>query len=134
MGLSAYLADKLAAQMFNGTAYTWPTTFYVGLFTTQPSGGSGGTEASYTGYARVLFDPTSANWTIAGSEAKNAVAINFPANTGTAQTIVGYGLFDASTGGNLLTDNTLTTQQTVNNGATPSFAIDALTITFTISP
>lgn len=34
-GMSAYLANKLAAQVFNGTAYTFPTTIYIGLYTTS---------------------------------------------------------------------------------------------------
>ena len=47
-GMSAYFANALAAQVFNGTAYTFPTTIYIGLFSTCPSGGTGGTEASFT--------------------------------------------------------------------------------------
>lgn len=136
MGLSQYLSEKLMGQFLNGTAYSWPTTVYVGLFTAQPSGGTGGTEANYTGYARVALTVNTTNFTAVSTAGmvENAVAINFPANTGTAQTVVGYGLFDAATAGNLLTDNLLTTSQTVNNGATPSFAIDALSLTGTISP
>ena len=37
-------------------------------------------------------------------------------------------------GGNQLFENTLTTSQTVNNGATPSFGAGSLSITFTIAP
>ena len=136
MGLSQYLSEKLMGQFLNAVAYVWPTTVYVGLFTAQPSGGVGGTEANYTGYARVALAVNTTNFTAVSTAGmvENAVAINFPANTGTAQTVVGYGLFDAATAGNLLTDNLLTTSQTVNNGATPSFAIDALSLTGTISP
>lgn len=35
-GMSAYLAQALAAQLFNGTAYTFPTTIYIGLYVTCP--------------------------------------------------------------------------------------------------
>ena len=135
MGLSAYLAQKLAAQYGNGVAYSWPTTIYIALFTVQPSGGTGGTEASYTGYARVAMTIGTTDFTTAsGGNFKNAIQINWPTNTGTAQTIVGYGAYDALTGGNLLSDNTVTTSQTVNNGAAPYCPVNDLSISFTISP
>jgi hypothetical protein len=136
MGFSQYLSEKVMGQFLNGTAYTWPTTVYVALFTVQPSGGTGGTEADYTGYARVAMTVGTTDFTAVSTsgEVQNAIAINFPTNTGTAQTVVGYGFFDASTGGDLLTDNTLTSSQTINNGASASFAAGALTLTATINP
>ena len=136
MGFSQYFSEKFMGQFLNGTAYSFPATVYVALFTTQPSGGTGGTEANYTGYARVAMTVGTTDFTAVSTtgEVKNAIAVNFPTNTGTAQTVVGYGLFDASTAGNLLTDNTLTSSQTINNGASASFAIGALTLTATINP
>jgi len=135
MGMSAYLAQDLAAQFFNGTAYTFPTTIYIGLFTTNPSGGTGGTEASFTGYARVAETVGTTDFTTAsGGLVKNAVAISWT-NTGTTgQTVTGYGAWDAATGGNLLFDNALTTSQVVNPGATATFAVDALSWQMVINP
>lgn len=134
-GMSAYLAQALAAQVFNGTAYTFPATIYIGLYTTCPSGGTGGTEASFTGYARVAETVGTTNFTAAsGGLAKNAVAISWT-NTGTTgQTVTCYGAWDASTAGDQLFENTLTTSQTVNAGATATFAVDALSWQFVISP
>ena len=136
MGFSQYFSEKVMGQFLNGTAYSFPATVYVALFTTQPSGGTGGTEADYTGYARVAMTVGTTDFTAVSTsgEVQNAIAINFPTNTGTAQTVVGYGFFDASTAGNLLTDNTLTSSQTINNGASASFAAGALTLTATINP
>ena len=136
MGFSQYFSEKFMGQFLNGTAYSFPATVYVALFTTQPSGGTGGTEADYTGYARVAMTVGTTDFTAVSTtgEVKNAIVVNFPTNTGTAQTVVGYGLFDASTAGNLLTDNTLTSSQTINNGASASFAAGALTLTATINP
>ena len=136
MGFSQYFSEKVMGQFLNGTAYSFPATVYVALFTTQPSGGTGGTEANYTGYARVAMTVGTTDFTAVSTsgEVKNAIAVNFPTNTGTAQTVVGYGFFDASTAGNLLTDNTLTSSQTINNGASASFAAGALTLTATINP
>ncbi len=136
MGMSAYLSQKIMGQFMNAVAYTWPTTVYFGLFTVQPSSGVGGTEASYTGYARVAMTPGTTDFTAVSTsgEISNAVAITFPQNTGSAETVVGYGLFDALTAGDLLTDNLLTTSQTINTDATPSFAVGAFTLTATINP
>ena len=134
-GMSAYLAQALAAQVFNGTAYTFPTTIYIGLYTTCPSGGTGGTEASFTGYARVAETVGTTDFTAAsGGLVKNAVTISWTNTGSTSQTVVCYGAWDASTGGDQLFENTLTTSQTVNAGATATFAVDALSWQFVISP
>lgn len=134
-GMSAYLANKLAAQVFNGTAYTFPTTIYIGLYTTCPSGGTGGTEASFKGYARVSETVGTTDFTTAsGGLVKNAVAISWTNTGSTSQTVACYGAWDASTAGDQLFENTLTTSQTVNAGATATFAVDALTWQFVISP
>lgn len=134
-GMSAYLANALAAQFFNGTAYTFPTTIYIGLYSTCPSGGTGGTEISFTGYARVAETVGTTDFTTAsGGLVKNAVAISWTNSGSTSPTAVCYGAWDASTGGNQLFENTLTTSQTINAGATASFAVDALTWQFVISP
>ncbi len=134
-GMSAYIANKLAAQVFNGTAYAFPTTIYVGLYTTCPSGGTGGTEASFTGYARVAETVGTTDFTAAsGGLVKNAVAISWTNTGATGQTVACYGTWDALTAGDQLFENTLTTSQTINAGATATFAIDALQWQFTISP
>jgi len=134
MGFSAYLADQLAGQ-YNGTAYTWPTTVYLALFQVQPTNGTGGTEANYTGYARVELAMTSTNFTVSGNNVKNAAQISFPTNTGTTgQTEVGYGIFDAATAGNLLHDNLANTSQTINPNSPAYVPAGDLSITFTIAP
>ena len=134
-GMSAYLAQALAAQFFNGTAYTFPTTIYIGLYSTCPSGGKGGTEISFTGYARVAETVGTTDFTTAsGGLVKNAVKISWTNTGSTSATAACYGAWDASTGGNQLFENTLTTSQTINAGATASFAVDALSWQFVISP
>lgn len=139
-------ASKSVTLLSNGVS-NWgyaghPPKFWLALFTTNPSAGTPGTEANYTGYARIEVDPTSANWTITNntgtspyySQGKNAAIVTFPSNTGTAQTVTAYGLADALTVGDIFTQNTLTSSQTVNNGVAPAFAAGALTIEFIIAP
>ncbi len=137
-GMSSYTAQKMMGLYFNGTAYTLPTTIYVGMFKTCPTAGTGtgGTEAAYTGYARVAEAVGTANWTTVTSVGviKNNVVITFPTNTGSAETENCYGAWDAATGGNLISVETLTTAQTVNNGVAPSFAVNALTFTPVLGP
>lgn len=117
-----------------------PTTLYVGLLTATPTDSTAGTEVTGGSYARVAVTSSLANW--AGTQAaasttassgtsgttSNNAAITFPAPTANWGTITGLGIYDASTGGNLLIYSALTTSKTVNNGdAAPSFAAAALT-------
>jgi hypothetical protein len=139
MGGKAYtLSNSLLNHIFRTTAYTQPGTLYVGLFSTVPTTGNLGTELTIGqyGYARVGVGTADADWNytaatfIAASTVKNAAAITFAAVTSVAWTVNGFGIWDASTAGNLLYWGSVTgAPVTVSVGATASFAIDQLTIT-----
>ncbi len=117
-----------------------PTTLYVGLLTTTPTDSTAGTEVSGGSYARVAVTSATTAWnntqgnttgasTGTDGTTENASAITFPAPTATWGTVNGFGIYDASTGGNLLIYAALTTPKTINNGdAAPSFAAGALSI------
>ena len=137
---SDYLENKLIDFFLRGQAFTPPATVYVALFTATPSDTGGGTEVSGGSYARVAVTSSLANWagtqsagsTVAssgtGGTTSNNGAITFPAPTANWGTVTSWGLYDASTSGNLLIYAALTTNKTVNNGdAAPSFAAGALT-------
>jgi hypothetical protein len=139
--MSNYLENELVDQIFRGRAFTFPTSLYCALFTATPSDTGGGTEVSGGSYARVNLAPSNSNWKGTGGEvtatdstgttgtSSNNVAITFAAPTANWGVITSFGIFDASTSGNLLFYGALTTSKTVNNGdAAPSFAIDALQI------
>lgn len=108
-----YLEDKILKHVFTNTAYTSPTTVYVGLFTTAPTDTGGGTEITGMGYAR-----KSAAFTVSGTGtlATNSAAIDFDAATGTWGTIVAIAIFDALTTGNMLAWADLTTSKTIATG------------------
>jgi hypothetical protein len=140
--LSNYAQNKLIDWLLRGQSYTPPTSVYVALDTTSGSASGCGTEVSGGSYARVAISSSLTNW--AGTQGATTTAVSsgttgqtsnngtitFPAPTATWGTIVGFCLFDASTGGNLLIYAPLTVSKTVNNGdAAPSFAISALTYT-----
>lgn len=95
--------------------------------------GTGGTEVTGTGYARVQRDPSDSNWeapTGGNGIYKNAAAIQFGSPTADWGTIVGFGLFTASTSGTYLLGNTFASPVTVSTGdPAPAFAAQQLTIT-----
>lgn len=135
-----YFENKILDDLFRGTSYSKPATYYVGLMTSACSDSAAGTEVSGGSYARVAvtkgdaaFKGSHGSATGASSGTSgtisNAAAVTFPAPTANWGTVTYWGIWDASTSGNLLVCSALTTQKTINNGdAAPSFAIDALTI------
>jgi hypothetical protein len=100
MSFSDYLEDKVLNHVFGGTAYTAPTTLYVGVFTSAASDTGPGTEVSGNGYARqsVAFTVSGTSPTTAASSA----AVEFPEATGSWGTVTYAGVFDAVSGGNML--------------------------------
>lgn len=148
---SDFLENKLIDFLFRGQALgitgasagagSGPTALFVGLFTANPSDTGGGTEVSGGSYARVSVASALANWAgtqTAGSTAassgtsgttSNNGSITFPAPSANWGVITGFGIFDASTGGNLLVYGALSANKTVNNGdAAPIFSAAALSV------
>jgi hypothetical protein len=121
-----YLEDKILKHVFTNTAYTSPTTVYVGLFTVAPTDTGGGTEISGSGYAR-----KSAAFTVSGTGtlATNSAAIEFDTATGSWGTIVAIAVFDALTTGNMLAWADLTTSKTIVSGDVLRIPIGDLDIT-----
>lgn len=138
--MSDYLENKLIDQIFRGQAFTFPTTLYVGLLTAAPSDTGGGTEVAGSNYARVAVTNSLANWagtqgsgtTVASSGAtgttSNNAVITFPTPSATWGTVAYFGIYDASTAGNLLFYGTLTISKVINSGDTVTFPAAALSI------
>ncbi len=125
-GKSDYLEDKILNHVLRNTAYTQPATVYAGLFTAAPSDTGGGTEVSGSNYARtaITFGAPSPSGTCA-----NSSAVTFPTPSGSWGACTHFGVFDASTAGNLLYWAALSQTETPLSGNTVSFAISALVIT-----
>lgn len=132
--MSDYLEVELRKHIFRTGSFTKPAALYVALFTVTPSDSGGGTEVTGGSYARVQRDPLDANWTAASATdglTDNAAAITFPTPSANWGTVVAFGIFDASTAGNLLVWGPITPNKTINNGdPAPAFATGALDITF----
>lgn len=105
-------------------------SFYIALFTTANTDAAAGTEASYTGYARVAVARSSAGWTIAGGACSNAALITFGACTAGTNTIVGFAICTGSTVGtaDAIYWGDLSASLSVSAGITPEFAIGALVV------
>ena len=93
-------------------AVTRPTTWYIALFTSDPTEtGAAGTEVSGGSYARVA-----ATFSVTGDTASNTAGIEFAAATASWGTISHIGIMDASSGGNMLIHAALTTAKTIADG------------------
>jgi hypothetical protein len=127
-GFTDYLEDKVLDHVFGGTAYTAPTTLYVGLFTAAPSDTGGGTECSGGSYARKSMP----DMTISGTsptQATNGAAVEFVTATGSWGTITHTGIFDASSSGNLLCWAALSASKVVASGDVIRFDAGDLDVT-----
>jgi hypothetical protein len=110
--MSDYLENEVLDHILGTGAYTMPTTVYVGLSTGSFNDDNSGTELSGSGYARqsIAFNAASSG------TADNSGAVDFPAATGSWGTVSHFGLFDASTSGNLLIHGALTASKAVATG------------------
>lgn len=134
MNASDYLEGQIIAHIFRTASFTKPTHLYVALFTAAPNDAGGGTEVTGGSYARVDVPPLDANWaapSAGNGVTSNVAAINFGTATASWGTLTHFGIFDASTSGNLLVWGALTSSRTVNNG--DAFQIPAGQLTITVS-
>jgi hypothetical protein len=104
-GVTNYSADALLEWLTGKTAMPSKPTSYVALFTVVGTdAGTGFTEVSGGSYARVAT--AGSDWNAASGTApstiSNANTITFPAATADWGTIIAWGLYDASSSGNLL--------------------------------
>lgn len=137
--LSDYAEAKILGWLTQDAAMpTAPTNVYCGLFTTLPAdtGTSGapadGTEVTAAnGYARVAISTSGGFSAISASSTKqhatNSGTVTFPQASGSWGTIVGYGLWDASSAGNLLFYGTITSQA-ISANMTPSLAAGSIDV------
>lgn len=125
MSAASNYAETLALKYLLTTdSVTRPTNWYVGLFTTDPTDADSGTEVSGTNYARV-----SVSFTVTGPTAENATVTFAAAGAGGWGTITHVGIYDASTGGNLIFHGAVTTSKQIDEGDTFQISSGALTIT-----
>jgi len=132
---SDYLENALVNLVLGGTAFAAPANVYLALFTTMPNdAGVGGVEVTIgvNGYARAARANDASTWgaaTTNGTRTNSAAAFTFPSPGGSWGTVVGVGIYDAATAGNLLYYGLLSAPKTIASGQIYKFAAGSLSIT-----
>ena len=123
--MSDYLENEILDHILRNAAYTPASTVYIGLSTGSFGDDNSGTELSGSGYARqsIAFDAAS------GGATDNTSAVDFPTATGSWGSVSHYGLFDASSSGNLLIHGAFSAAKTVASGDILRIAAGELDIT-----
>lgn len=132
---SHYLEQKVLSAVFNATSFS-VATVYAALMTVTPSKTGGGTECSSSGtaYARQLLAPVLSGGILvyspldATGSTISFATINWAAATGSGfGTVVAVALYDASSGGNFLGWQDVTST-TIGAGVVATFAAGNLTV------
>jgi hypothetical protein len=120
---TTYLENKILSFIFKNNAGSFATpgdSIYVGLATAVSDAEAGSlTEATFGSYARQQV--TAANWTLASASTDqqtvtNAANIEFPASTGTSNTVTHAFIVDAASSGNILFVGALDANKTIATG------------------
>lgn len=122
---SNYLEGKLIEHVLRNTAYTSPSTVHLSLHTANPAEDASGAEVSGNGYSRqpITFGAHS------DGACANSSEETFTASGGSFGTVSHFGIFDASSSGNLLYYGALTASKVVADGDSLKFAVGSITIT-----
>jgi hypothetical protein len=122
---SDYLELKVLDHFLGTSATSAPSNVYLALHTADPTDAGSGAEVSGNGYARQAITFAAAS----GGSAASSSAEEFTASGGNFGTITHFGIWDASTSGNLLYHGALTASKTIADGDTLRFASGNITIT-----
>lgn len=123
--MSNYLENALINATLRNTSYSSPATVYAALFTSDPTDAGTGTEVSGGSYTRkaITFGSPS------NGASTNSGAVEFDQATGNWGTITHFGIYDASTSGNLLYHGQLTSSKVIETGDVFKFATSSVTVT-----
>ena len=110
--MSDYLENKILDHVLGTTAYTAPSTVYIGLATASFADDNSGTELTGNNYSRVAATFSAA----ASGTTSNSAAIEFAAATGSWGSVSHFGIFDAASSGNLLIHGAFTVAKTIASG------------------
>lgn len=124
--MSDYLELKILDHVLGTAAYTYPSQTYIGLSTGSfADAGTGSSEISGSSYARVAINFDAAS----GGTTDNSAVVDFPTASGSWGACSHWGLFDASSSGNLLIHGAFTAAKTIASGDILRIAAGELDIT-----
>ncbi|WP_127483931.1 phage tail fiber protein [Paenibacillus ehimensis] len=129
MNVSDYLASRLLNGVFRNTAYTFPDTVYIALYTSDPMAADTGQEVSGGAYVRKTVTFTASALENGKQTIKNSADIEFPVATADWGTVTHIGIRDAATGGNLLYFGALTAPRTILSGDRFKLLTNSLVLT-----
>lgn len=124
---SNYLENALLNHIFKKGSFSQPTNLYIGLSTVDPGESAGGLAepSAASGYSRTLMN----DWIPASTGAvMNSGVVTFSTATGPWGMITHFGLFDASTNGNMLAYANLTVPKSPTSGDIVTFASGSIVI------
>lgn len=125
-GKSNYLEYKILDHVLATTAYTAPAAVYLSLHYTSPGEADSGTEVSTGGYAR---EEVSFNSASGGSATGPTTDKEFTASGAAWNGVAHFGIYDASSAGNLLYYGALSGSKDIEDGDSIRFVADSITIT-----
>ena len=123
--LSNYLENALINATLRNTTYTSPAVVYVGLFITDPTDAGSGTEVSGGSYAR----QTATFGAPSDGASTTSADSTFPTCTADWGTVAFFGIYDASTSGNLFYYGALNNSKTIETGDILKIEAGNLTVT-----
>lgn len=110
--MSDYLENEILDHILSVGAYTMPTNVYVGLATASFNDDNSGAELTGNNYSRkqATFSAASSGTT------SNSGAVQFDPATGSWGSVSHFGVFDASSSGNLLIHGAFSVAKTIASG------------------
>ena len=123
--VSDYLELEILDHILGTGAYTMPSNVYVGLANASFNDDASGSELSGNGYTRKVAAFSAAS----GGTTSNSGAIEFPAATGSWGSVSHFGIFDASSSGNLLIHGAFSAAKTIASGDILRIAAGDLDVT-----
>ena len=119
---SNYLENKLIDHALGTTTFTKPAAVYIALYTALPSDATAGTEVTGGSYVRKVATFNAAS----SGAATNSANVDFTSMPTT--TVVGVGVLDALSSGNLLFWSSLPSPVSVTSGDTVRIASGSISI------
>ena len=110
--MSDYLENEILDHVLSVGAYTMPSAVYVGLSTGSFNDDNSGTELSGNNYSRVAATFSAAS----GGATSNSGVLEWSAATGSWGSVSHFGIFDASSSGNLLIHGAFSSAKTIATG------------------
>jgi len=111
MSFSNDFETRVLNYVFTTSSVTRPTAWHVALYPAAPRDTGGGNEVKDGGYTR-----KEAAFTVSGNTASNSASVEYPTATAGYGTVTHIGVFDASSGGNLIAYAALTTSKAIDTG------------------